>query len=122
MRKLTVALVVVALMSISLAAYAGWSRNCNGTYCVINPTGTWSCPAGQEWRLRSQHQGFTIFDSTGTGTFTLTSAGTNYRKYRTGEWDGTTWTWYTGRTSMTYAQVSVPDVHPHAIYFDVRCA
>jgi hypothetical protein len=124
MRRTRVILLIAILVLIPALSALAWSRNCPvNTNCVINPTGTYSCGPGLEWRLRTYSDGFGFTDSTGNGTMQITSGGYNYYKYRSGEWDGITWTWYTGRTSMTYSQAKILDVSQSgSMTFHVACA
>lgn len=110
-RKLTIALVVVLLVSISLVAWAASYRYGRGTSTLVfEPGGNYTCPVtNQDVQVRYNVDGNTLWDSRGTvlmyGTFRDTQNGTpHYHEHNyMGEidFDTSARQWDTGHQTMT---------------------
>jgi len=109
MKKKIIALVLtltmISAVAVMATAYAA-SGTGTGNLAVIDPTGAYGCPSGQEIRLRANAFDFGPFDSTGNLRLRIRegASGTIHIKYWSAsiELDGPYYYWYTPYTSSGY--------------------
>ena len=103
-RRLTVLALIAALMLTALPAqaYTAIIRTCHGCFTVYDPPGNATCSAGKTWHFRSYTYGFGPADSTGTTTFQYSTGSNAYTKNFSGEHDGVTRTYDSGRGTIAW--------------------